>query len=70
VTEQLKEAIRRSGVSLTQLSKDAGVSQPQLSRFMQGKRTLTLPAVDKLCEALGLRLTGRARPRRPAKEEE
>jgi transcriptional regulator with XRE-family HTH domain len=71
VTEQLKEAIRASGKSLNQLGKDSGVATPQLSRFMQGKRTLTLPVVDKLCEALHLELTPTGKPRRrPAKEGE
>jgi transcriptional regulator with XRE-family HTH domain len=70
VTEQLKEAIRTSGASLMQLSRDSGVSQPQLSRFMLGQRTLTLPAVDKLCAALGLHLARSRRPRPKGSEAE
>ncbi len=70
VTEQLKQAIRASGKSLNQLGKESGVSQPQLSRFLAGKRTLTLPMVDKLCDALGLRLTDQPRRPRPKPEEE
>jgi plasmid maintenance system antidote protein VapI len=57
VTEQLKEAIRNSGQSLNQLSKASGVGSDRLSRFMTGKRGLTGEAIDKLCSALGLRLT-------------
>jgi antitoxin component HigA of HigAB toxin-antitoxin module len=56
VVEQLKEAIRGSGRSLNQLSINSGVSSAQLSRFMQGKRSLTLPAVEKLCRTLRLGL--------------
>jgi transcriptional regulator with XRE-family HTH domain len=72
VVEQLKEAIRESGLSLNQLSHTSGVSNPQLSRFMQGKRSLTLPAVEKICTALGLRLVGekKHRPAKPTKAEE
>jgi hypothetical protein len=54
--QQLKTAIGDSGLSLTQLGKLAGVPVPSLSRFMKDERTLTLPAVEKLCMALGLEL--------------
>src|SRR4051794_8753908 len=53
---QIQKAIRESGKSLSQLGKEARVTQPQLSRFLRGERTLTLPAAEKLCEALGLGL--------------
>ena len=55
---QLRKAIRDSGQSLNALSKACGVSNPQLSRFMRGKRTLTLTAAEKICVALRLRLIG------------
>lgn len=53
---QLKNAIRDSGKSLYELSKDSGVAIPQLSLFMRGKRSLTLPTVEKLCRTLRLGL--------------
>jgi transcriptional regulator with XRE-family HTH domain len=56
LTEELQRVILQSGMSLNQLGKVAGVSQAQLSRFVRGDRTLTLPAVDKLCSYFGLRL--------------
>jgi transcriptional regulator with XRE-family HTH domain len=65
LVEQLREAIRDSGKTLYQLSKDAGVGKDQLSRFMRGERTLTLPVAEKVCRALGLRLAPESR-RRPA----
>jgi DNA-binding phage protein len=68
VVEQLREAVRGSGRSLTQLGKDSGVPVPSLSRFMKGERTLTLPAVSKLCDTLGLQLA-KVR-RRPTPREE
>jgi len=55
---QLRDAIRHSGRTLNQLSIASGVSSAQLSRFMTGKRTLTLPAAAKICEALHLQLAG------------
>jgi transcriptional regulator with XRE-family HTH domain len=56
VEEQLKEAVRESGLSLNQIEKASGVGREQLSRFLRDQRTLTLPAVAKLCTALGYRL--------------
>ncbi|MBI1913610.1 MAG: helix-turn-helix transcriptional regulator [Planctomycetes bacterium] len=56
LVDELQQAIKQSGLSLNQLGKQAGVSQAQLSRFVRGERTLTLPAVAKLCVFLGLRL--------------
>ena len=57
MTEQLKTAIRDCGMPLNQLEKVSGVGRDQLSRFLRGERSLTLPAVEKLCEALGLELS-------------
>jgi hypothetical protein len=37
----------------------AGVDSAQLSRFMRGKRTLTLPIAEKVCEVLQLDLVRR-----------
>lgn len=60
---QLQEAIRNSGKSMYQLSKESGVAGPMLSRFMSGRRTLTLPAAEKLCRTLQLDLVARQKPR-------
>jgi transcriptional regulator with XRE-family HTH domain len=54
----LRQGVRASGLSVSELSRRSGVSQPQLSRFLRGTRTLTLPAASRLAEALGLRLVG------------
>jgi transcriptional regulator with XRE-family HTH domain len=56
LVDQLKEAIRNSGQTLYQLSKASGVPSPQLSRFVRGERTITLPVAEKICRALNLRL--------------
>ncbi len=56
---QLREVIRNSGQSLNQLARASGIGPDQLSRFLRGERTLTLPAVAKVCDALGLELTRR-----------
>src|SRR5262249_20629973 len=54
VVEQLREAIRGSGQSLSQLGKACGVDATRLSRFVRGERDLTLSAVEKICRVLGL----------------
>jgi plasmid maintenance system antidote protein VapI len=56
LVDDLQQAIAESGLSLNRLGKQAGVSQAQLSRFVRGERTLTLPVAAKLCIFMGLRL--------------
>jgi transcriptional regulator with XRE-family HTH domain len=53
---QIRELIRASGRSLRDLEKASGVSRGQLSRFLNGKRDLTLTTVGPLLEALGLEI--------------
>lgn len=55
LSELLKRLIRDSGLSTNQVAQEAGVSQPQLSRFLRGERTLTLPAAERLLAFFGVR---------------
>jgi transcriptional regulator with XRE-family HTH domain len=64
---QLRKAIRESGQSLQQLGRECGVGADRLSRFLNGKRGLSLDAAEKLCDTLGLRLVGKSRPRQAPK---
>jgi len=65
----IMRAIRESGMTQPELEEKSGVSQATISRFMsddlQVRRTVTLPVADRLCRALGLKLT----KRRPTKKE-
>jgi hypothetical protein len=56
VVHQLQDAIRASGLSLNELGRRTGVSEGQLSRFLRGDRTLTLPAAARVCLFFGLEL--------------
>ncbi len=56
LVDQIREAIRDSGQSLYQISQASGIAASQLSRFMRGERTLTLPAAARVCQSLHLRL--------------
>lgn len=52
----VRDAIRRDNRSLTRLSRDAGVSQSQVSRFVSGQRSVTITTMDRLIGTLGLEL--------------
>jgi transcriptional regulator with XRE-family HTH domain len=73
-SEQLRDAMASSGhtgAELAELAELAGVDPAVISRFMAGKREIRTTTVDRIAEALGLRLVEGARPkprgRRPAK---
>jgi transcriptional regulator with XRE-family HTH domain len=55
-SEQLRQAIRASGLTGYQLSKQTGISEAQISRFLRGQRNLTIASAEKLGAAVGLSL--------------
>ncbi len=59
VSQLLRVTIRDSGKTLYRVAKDSGVSYPALHRFVVGKRSLSMPALDRLCAYLGLELRKR-----------
>jgi len=56
IEKQLKQAIIESEMSCYRISKKSGLTESQLSYFVNNKRTLTLPAAAKLARALKLEL--------------
>ena len=56
MTDVLKDAIERSGLTRYRIARDSGVLQSSLSRFMKGERTVRLGKADVLAAYLGLRL--------------
>ena len=58
--EQLRRAILQSGMSRYEVSKQTGIDQGTLSRFVsedpRKHRTITLTTASRLAEALGLKL--------------
>lgn len=56
LTARLRAAVKESGLSFNEIARLAGVEQSQLSRFMGGKRDLTLAVASRVCLALGLDL--------------
>ena len=55
-SEELRRAIRQSGKTRYRISKDTGVSQAVLCKFMKAEHGMLLPSIDKLYLYLGLRL--------------
>ncbi len=62
ISKALADAIRRSGLSLRAIELQTGVARAQVSRFVNGERSLTLPAVDALAKLLGLELVQTSTP--------
>lgn len=60
MAEALREAIRKSGKSALELSKETGVPQPTISAFLLG-RDMRLSRATKLANYLGLELKPRKR---------
>lgn len=58
LTQQLRDAVKRSGVTRYRLSQELGIDQASLSRFVSGDGGLSLESIDKLAAHLGLRLVG------------
>lgn len=56
LVEVLRNAIISSGLTLNEIGRQSGVAVNQISRFVKGERTLTLPAAEKLCQALHLKV--------------
>jgi len=56
IEQKLREAIIKSKMSRYKISQLSGVGEPQLSLFVNGKRTLTLTSAAKVAEVLGLDL--------------
>jgi transcriptional regulator with XRE-family HTH domain len=63
---QIRDAVREDSRTLSQIAELCGLDAGRLSRFVRGKRDLSLAAAARLCEALGFTLVHTAS--RPAAE--
>lgn len=57
ILDELKRRIQASGKSRYALSKQTGIEESALSRFMAGTRGLSIDSIEKLAEALDLELS-------------
>ena len=66
LADQLKAAVERSGLSVNQVAREAGIPQQVLQRFLSGKRhNVRLDTASKLAGFFGMRLTKPQNARRP-----
>jgi transcriptional regulator with XRE-family HTH domain len=56
LTDQLRQAIDDSGVTRYRVSKETGISESTLSKFYLGQRGLSMDALNRLGEYLGLEI--------------
>jgi plasmid maintenance system antidote protein VapI len=57
LSQQLREAIEESGLTLYRVAKDSGLPYAVLHHFANKTRGLTLESADKLAEFFGMHLT-------------
>jgi plasmid maintenance system antidote protein VapI len=65
ITEDIREAVERSGRSRYELARSSGVTESQLSRLVNGQRALRSDSIDRLAEALDLEII--LRPKKTGK---
>ena len=66
LSEELREAVERSGLSRYSIWQQTGIDQGTLCKFMAGDRGLSIESIDKLADLLGLHIcTADAEPSRP-----
>lgn len=56
LSDELRQAIERSGVSRYSIWQQTGIDQGSLSKFMDGERGLGIESIDKLADLLGLHI--------------
>ena len=56
LSEQVRRAIDAAGVTRYRIAKETDVSEATLSRFVRGESGLSLAALDRLAEYLGLEI--------------
>ena len=54
MSDEVREAIEKSGLSRYAICKGAGIEEGAMSRFMRGQTSLTLRTLDKLAAFLDL----------------
>ena len=59
LSDQIRQAIETYGQTRYRIAKETGISQPTLSRFMDGSRGLPMKTLDRLAEYLGLEIVVR-----------
>jgi transcriptional regulator with XRE-family HTH domain len=64
MSDRLRTAVERSGVSRYQIAQETGITESSLSRFVAGGLGLSVDALDILFEYLDLGVVERAKKHR------
>jgi transcriptional regulator with XRE-family HTH domain len=56
ISDQVRAAIRKSDLSQNEIAARTRIDKAALSRFMNGHRGISLEAIERLAEELGLHL--------------
>jgi transcriptional regulator with XRE-family HTH domain len=56
LSDEIREAVEKSGLTRYRIAKELGLAESTMSRFMNGKRGLSLDNIDRLAELLGLEI--------------
>ena len=64
LSDQLRRAIDTCGKSRYEISRETGIDQATLSRFMNDKGGLSMPVLDLLTDYLGLNITAASKPQK------
>ena len=67
LTDQLRQAIDDSGVTRYQIAKETGIDESALAKFYNGRRGLSMEALNALGEYLDLTITMRRKPGKKGK---
>ncbi len=62
-TDQLRQAVLNAEQSREQICRETGIDQGNMSRFTRGESGLSLAAIDRLCEYLGIQIV-ESKPKR------
>lgn len=64
ILEELREQIEASEKTRYAISKETGIDQAQLSRFVNGRQGLGIDALERLCDCLEMEIVIRNKKRR------
>jgi transcriptional regulator with XRE-family HTH domain len=64
LSDQLRRAIDNSGMTRYEIAKRTGIDESALAKFYNHRRGLSLKALDRLGECLGLEIIVRRKPRK------
>lgn len=56
IGEQLRERCKKLGITRYRLSKDTGIHYGYIKNLEEGKRSMSINMLNRLCDALGLEI--------------